>query len=107
MILKAENTRQKSGFQLLWRHRELFIWIAALVMLYTADLNADFTLCIPSNLGLKNCLGCGIGHSITALMHGEISHSWQYHFFGIPALGILIWQIVKLSRKLITDIKIN
>ncbi|PID93694.1 MAG: hypothetical protein CSA94_02440, partial [Bacteroidetes bacterium] len=68
MITKAENSSIKKVGQLVWQHRELCIWITALLLLYTADPNADFTLCIPSNLGFKNCWGCGIGHSITALM---------------------------------------
>ncbi len=103
MISKLTQSKNTVGF--LFRHRELLFWITALVLLYRADLNIDFSLCLLKNLGFSHCPGCGIGHAITALMHGDISASWQYHFFGIPALGILLWHIGKLIKKLQIDIK--
>ncbi len=105
MTTKAYTIGIKETVHLAWRHRELFFWIAALAGLYTADLNSDFTLCIPSNLGIKNCTGCGIGHAITEAMHGNFLSSWNYHILGIPALGILLYHIAKLTRNLITEIK--
>lgn len=106
-MIKPYSIQKSTTIKLLNRHRELFIWIAALVMLYTADLHTDFTLCIPSHLGFENCPGCGLGHSITSAMHGNFALSWEYHYFGMAALAILFWHIVKLTKKLITDIKNN
>lgn len=108
MTTKAFNKIDiKTATKLVWQHRELFFWIAALIMLYTADMHSDFTLCVPSNLGFKNCPGCGLGHSITAIMHGDIMLSWQYHVLGIPALFILLLHIGKLTKRFITNIKIT
>lgn len=97
--------RKSPLLRLLWRNNELFVWILALIMLYRADLNSDFTLCVPSNLGWENCLGCGIGHSITALMHGDFVGSSQYHYLGAIALLILLRHIIKLGIKFINELK--
>ncbi len=107
MTTKAYKIKGISSIRLFWQHRELFIWIAALVMLYTADLHSDFTLCIPSHLGIKNCPGCGIGHAITAALHGDFIASWHYHILGIPALGILLFHIAKLTKNFIINRKTN
>ncbi|PVX52010.1 uncharacterized protein DUF2752 [Balneicella halophila] len=105
MLTSAINIKKRLTLKRLWRHRELFFWILALVMLYRADLHTDFTLCIPSHLGFENCPGCGLGHSITAAMHGDFELSWSYHYLGIVALGILLFHILKLFRNLITELK--
>lgn len=107
MTTKALKIEAKTAIRILWQHRELFFWIAALVMLYTADMHSDFTLCVPSNLGYKNCPGCGLGHAITAAMHGEFIRSWHYHMLGIPALVILLLHIGKLTKRFIKNIKIE
>ncbi len=105
MTTKTYAIGIKEGIQLVWKHKELFFWVAALIGLYTADLHTDFTLCIPSHLGVENCPGCGIGHAITEAMHGNFLSSWNYHILGIPALVILLLHIAKLTQKLITEIK--
>lgn len=105
MATKVLKIEVKAVAQLLWQHRELFIWLTALVMLYTADLHSDFTLCIPSHLGFENCPGCGLGHSITAAMHGNWALSLHYHILGIGALVVLSMHTIKLARNLITEIQ--
>jgi len=82
---------------------ELLFWILALVMLATATPVGHheahhFTLCPVANMGFDWCPGCGIGRSITHLFHGNIAASLEQHWFGIPALGILVWRIVVLIR---------
>lgn len=107
MTTKAFHIEAKTVIRLLWQHRELCFWIAALAMLYTADMHSDFTLCVPSNLGLRNCPGCGLGHAITAAMHGNFVLSWQYHVLGIPALIILLLHIGKLTKRFIINFKVE
>lgn len=104
-IAVMKTKKHITFLKLLWRNNEFFVWILALIMLYRADLNEDFTLCIPSNLGWKNCPGCGLGHSITALLHGNFTTSWGYHFFGVVALLILLRHILKLGIKFINELK--
>ncbi len=80
---------------------ELIVWLTAILVLgisypKTAD---HFTLCPIENLGFSWCPGCGLGRSISYLLHGELKLSVNQHWFGIPALGILIFRIVQLLNK--------
>ena len=82
---------------------ELVFWILALVLLATAtpvELGQvhHFTLCPLANMGFDWCPGCGIGRSITQLFHGNVSASIGQHWFGIPALAIILYRIVVLIK---------
>lgn len=78
---------------------ELFFWILAVVLLATADPHAHhFSLCPLANLGIEWCPGCGLGRSISALFHGEIKESLNFHWFGIPALMVIVYRIITLSK---------
>ena len=77
---------------------ELLFWILALVLLATANPHAHhFSLCPLANLGVDWCPGCGLGRSISALFHGEIEESFNFHWFGLPALLVIVYRIVTLS----------
>lgn len=82
---------------------ELIFWITALVLLGLAEpqLNGHehhFTLCPLASMGIDWCPGCGIGRSLTQLLHGNIAESFKLHWFGIPALLIIIYRIVVLIK---------
>jgi uncharacterized membrane protein len=49
-------------------------------------------------MGFKWCPGCGIGHSIAWLLHGDIKNSFQAHWLGIPALIMIIYRIAVLAK---------
>ena len=75
---------------------ELIFWILALVLLATADSHEHhFSLCPLANLGIDWCPGCGLGRSITALFHGELQESIHHHWFGIPALLVIVYRMYK------------
>lgn len=80
---------------------ELIIWSAAILILCISypKTVSHFTLCPIENLGFSWCPGCGLGRSISYLLHGEIKLSLDQHWFGIPALCILIFRIVQLLNK--------
>lgn len=86
---------------------ELLIWISALVSLaiLNPEINSHFTLCPIKNLGFDFCPGCGLGHSISFLFHGDLFHSFQSHWFGIPAVIILLNRIYQLFRQQIRAFK--
>jgi hypothetical protein len=46
-----------------------------------------------------------LGHSIAWLFHGNISNSWHAHWFGIPALGIILYRIYVLSVQRLSSAK--
>lgn len=82
---------------------ELLFWLTALILLAFADPHVKgdhqhFTLCPLANLGFSGCPGCGIGRSITQLMHGNLAESFKQHWFGLPALLIISWRIIVLIR---------
>lgn len=83
-------------------HIELYSWMTALALLALMNPATDmgFSLCIFKNLGINFCPGCGIGHSISYFLHGQIPASLQAHPLGIPALIIIVKRIVQLARPL-------
>ena len=89
MINSAKTILTRSG------NKEAIVWILALAFLawYEPSGHQHFTLCAFHWVGFESCLGCGIGRSIAHLLNGDISASWQMHYFGIPATLILIHRI--------------
>lgn len=79
---------------------EMFVWISGLAVLAFIDPSIHhFTLCPFNNLGLDWCPGCGIGRSLSCLLHFELYSSFKHHWFGIPALFILLFRIWQLFQK--------
>jgi hypothetical protein len=54
---------------------------------------SESSLCLLQQLGFTFCPGCGLGHSISWLFHGNIVASFQAHPFGMPAVVILLHRI--------------
>ena len=84
---------------------ELLFWVAALLLLATTSTSSltahqDFSFCPLANLGITWCPGCGIGRSISLLLHGQLQESLSMHWFGIPALLILLYRIFILFKQL-------
>ncbi|MHA4893759.1 DUF2752 domain-containing protein [Pedobacter sp. PWIIR3] len=82
---------------------ELLFWVVALTLLALAQpvpagQEDHFTLCPLAAMGFDWCPGCGIGRSITQLLHGNLSDSLKLHWFGIPALLILLYRIMVLTK---------
>ena len=87
---------------------ELIFWITALVLLAAAAPVKHghihhFTLCPLANIGFDWCPGCGIGRAITQLFHGNIRESLEQHWFGVPALMIIVHRIVELVNRIIIN----
>lgn len=81
---------------------ELIFWITALVLLRVGNSTAHhFSFCLLSNLGFETwCPGCGIGRSISCILNGEFEASFKQHWFGFPALLILLHRIYTLLQKI-------
>lgn len=85
-----------------FKYLELVFWVVALTLLATANPHEHhFTLCPLANLGFEWCPGCGLGRSITTIFNADFHASISHHWFGIPALFIILHRIYQLSRKLI------
>jgi hypothetical protein len=82
------------------RYFELTFWIAALIALGCSNpaQAGQYTLCPLRLMGFKWCPGCGIGHSIAWLLHGDIRNSFHAHWLGIPALVGIVYRIGVLIK---------
>ena len=79
----------------------------AIVALGLTDPGADshFVLCPLRLLRITWCPGCGIGHAISWLLHGNLNQSVKAHWFGIPALLIILYRIYDLIYLRINHLK--
>jgi hypothetical protein len=79
---------------------ELIFWIVAMLSLaFTApQATSHFTLCPLKLMGIKWCPGCGLGHAIIYLFHGDIRNSLHAHWLGIPAVIIIFHRIYVLGK---------
>jgi hypothetical protein len=84
----------------IYRNNELFIWTGALLFLYfgVGDSGAQTSLCIFHWMGISVCPGCGIGRSMHAALHGDLTRSFHYHWFGVPGVAIIAYRILSLVR---------
>jgi len=80
---------------------ELIFWITALILLGISNAHEHhFTLCPLANLGFTDwCPGCGLGRSISHILHGEFTDSFSEHWFGFPALTIILFRMYTLIKK--------
>jgi hypothetical protein len=77
---------------------EAIIWILGLLFLalYHPVHQEHMSICIFHNLGFKYCPGCGLGRSVSFLLHGDITSSLKAHPLGIAAVLILVYRIIQL-----------
>jgi len=82
------------------KYFELIFWIFALVLLAAMKPTTDphYSFCIFKMLGLSFCPGCGLGHSISYLFHGDIQASFSAHPLGIFAVAVILTRINKLMH---------
>ena len=88
---------------------EAFIWIVALLALAFTNPTSDshYSLCLFKSLGISFCPGCGIGHSISYLFHGQFSQSFHSHPLGLLAIIVLTYRIISILKSFINPIKPN
>ncbi|MEO6894277.1 MAG: DUF2752 domain-containing protein [Ginsengibacter sp.] len=81
------------------RYFELAAWTIGLILMATMDpgTNAHYSFCFFKFLGINYCPGCGLGHSISYLFHGNLKESFEAHPLGIFALVVILGRIYKLS----------
>lgn len=83
--------------EILFRNLELFCWIGGLIFLGSMNpVEANISICPVKWLSAWDCPGCGLGHSISWILRGNISQSTEEHILGIPALLIILLRIGKL-----------
>jgi hypothetical protein len=80
---------------------ELILWMGGLIFLAAMNpaQSALLDLCLFKKLGLPFCPGCGLGHSVSWLLHGDVMRSLEVHPLGPAALLILSIRIITLSNR--------
>ncbi|MEO6188003.1 MAG: DUF2752 domain-containing protein [Ginsengibacter sp.] len=78
---------------------ELTFWVVTLFLLAVMDLGTDphYSFCALKFLGIPYCPGCGLGHSISYLFHGQFRQSLAAHPLGFFAVVVILHRIYKLS----------
>ena len=87
---------------------EIIFWAAAILALFACNpsVQAHYSFCLLNNLGFKFCPGCGLGHSISWLLHGNLTASFKAHPLGILAVPIILFRIITLAKYNLRTIKI-
>ena len=78
---------------------ELFIWPLALGLLFFMDPHKGTTLCPLQWMGLKWCPGCGLGHAIHYVLHGQWALAWHSHPLGFFAVPMLLYRSFQLGKQ--------
>jgi hypothetical protein len=91
------------------KYFELIFWVAALIALAMSNPTAaaHLTLCPLKLMGINWCPGCGLGHSIAFLLHGDVRNSFHAHWLGIPALVVICHRIYVLFRQQVLQQKLK
>ncbi len=76
--------------------------------LHNPYVQTAFSICPLENLGFRYCPGCGLGRSVSFLLHGDVARSLETHILGIPATIILLFRTFfllngSLKGKLLND----
>jgi hypothetical protein len=82
------------------KYSELIFWIVSIILLAIMEPGSDlhYSFCIFKLVGINFCPGCGLGHSISYLFHGNIKASFASHPLGIFAVIIILLRIYKLLQ---------
>jgi ABC-type Fe3+-siderophore transport system permease subunit len=83
-----------------YKYFELVFWVTAMLCLaFTSpQATSHFTLCPLKLMGITWCPGCGLGHSIIYLFHGQLGDSLHAHWLGIPAVLVIFHRIYVLAK---------
>ena len=79
---------------------EIIVWTSTIILLFLFDpaQQSHYSFCLFRNLGIKFCPGCGLGHSISYLLHGHLNASINAHPLGIIALPVILYRIFTLAK---------
>jgi len=81
------------------KYFELTAWVTAFTLLAFMPPTTDphYSFCFFKFIGIKYCPGCGLGHSISYLFHGDLKACVNTHPLGLFAVIVILIRIYKLS----------
>ncbi len=89
----------KSTYRKLQRpETEAVLWIAGLIYLFIINPYEaqHYTFCAFKLVGIDDCPGCGLGNSISMILHGDLTSPFSSHPLGIFALTVIVFRIFTL-----------
>jgi len=88
---------------------EAVVWTAGLAALAFLNPYDDYatSLCLFHHLGFEYCPGCGVGHSISFLFHGDWKSSLAAHPLGIFAVMVLTNRIRRLMTNFLNGLSFS
>ena len=80
------------------KYFELTAWATAILLLALMDPASDthYSFCFFKFIGIQFCPGCGLGHSISYLFHGDFKQSFNSHPLGIFAVVVIFHRMYQL-----------
>lgn len=75
-----------------------------LAILPTAFLDRLPTLCIYRSLFGFRCLGCGMTHAFSSVVHGEWAAAWAYNHLVVIAFPLLAFIAIRDARYLLRQL---
>lgn len=60
--------------------------------------NGNFSLCPFKWIGFTWCPGCGLGHGIHYLLHGDWKTAIHYHLLSPFAVAVLSFRTLQLAK---------
>jgi hypothetical protein len=80
---------------------EAGIWAMALIALalYSPHTEAHVSICPIAAMDWGYCPGCGLGRSMSLVLHGQFAASLAMHPLGIFAVIVLVYRIIRLISK--------
>ncbi|RNI35278.1 DUF2752 domain-containing protein [Hanamia caeni] len=84
--------------KLLRRYFELTAWVTAILLLALMNPATDthYSFCLFKFIGIQFCPGCGLGHSISYLFHGDFKQSFNSHPLGFFAVAVIFHRMYQL-----------
>jgi len=89
---------------------EPIVWSFAFVFfaIHNPYTQSEFSICPLKILGFHYCPGCGLGRSISFLLHGDPVESFRTHVLGIPAtITLLIRTLTLLGKSIKRNRQLN
>ncbi|WP_212001046.1 DUF2752 domain-containing protein [Chitinophaga sp. HK235] len=87
---------------------ELLAWPAGLLCLFFLDPAANHpSLCLLKNVGIPFCPGCGLGHGVHYLLHGQWREAVHHHWLAPVVVATLLYRTFQLARQQYTDFKLQ
>ncbi|HQV77593.1 MAG TPA: DUF2752 domain-containing protein [Chitinophagales bacterium] len=76
----------------------LFLSTSIIYLFFINPYEKHVSICLFKLIGWEQCIGCGLGKSISFLLHGNIQASLQNHLLGTFVLLMFVYRMYQLIK---------